>query len=77
MSAWSEGGEGDGDIVVKVKREVVGSWSRGSLRMDLDNRNLKSGERSGTLDLGGLEQFPVSWAADTQTEEVVALLARG
>jgi hypothetical protein len=77
MSPWSEGGEGDIDIVVKVKREEIGSWSRGSLRMDLDNRKPNSGQKGGTLDLAGLEQFPVTWAADTQTEEVVALLARG
>jgi hypothetical protein len=79
MSPWSEGGGGEGstDAVVKVKREEIGSWSRGSLRIDLDNRKLRSGLKGGTLDLGGLEQFPVNWSADTQTDEMVALLARG
>jgi len=79
MSPWSEGGGGDvsTDVVVKVKREEIGTWSRGSLRIDLDNRSLRSGLKGGTLDLGGLERFPVSWSADTQTDEMVALLARG
>jgi hypothetical protein len=77
MSPWSEGSsETDIDAVVKVKREEVGSWSRGSLRIDLDNRKLKSGVKGGTLDLG-LEQVPVNWGTDSQAEEVVALLARG
>jgi hypothetical protein len=77
MSPWSEGGDGDTDVVVKVKREEIGSWSRGSLRIDLDDRRPKTGYKGGTLDLAGLERFPVTWAADTQTDEMVALLARG
>jgi hypothetical protein len=78
MSPWSEGGAGDGTIdVVKVKREEVGSWSRGSLRVDLDERRLKSGMKGGTLDLAGLEQFPVNWASGTDADEVIELLARG
>jgi hypothetical protein len=79
MSPWSEGGDGETDtnIVVKVKREEIGSWSRGSLRIDLDNRRLRTGYKGGTLDLAGLERFPVNWSADTQTDEMVALLARG
>lgn len=78
MSPWSEGGGGETDtnVVVKVKREEVGSWTRGSLRIDLDNRKLKSGIRGGTLDLAGLERFPVNWSAGTQVEEAVELLAR-
>jgi hypothetical protein len=45
MSPWSEGGGGEisTDVVVKVKREELGSWSRGSLRIDLDDRRLKGG----------------------------------
>jgi len=79
MHPWSEGsgGEVSTDIVVKVKREEVGSWSRGSLRIDLDNRKLKSGVTGGTLDLAGLEQVPVNWGTGSDAEEVVALLARG
>jgi hypothetical protein len=76
MSPWSEGGgETNIDVVVKVKREEVGSWSRGSLRIDPDNRKLKSGVKGGTLDLG-VEQVPVNWGTGSQAEEVVALLAR-
>ena len=79
MSPWSEGGDGETDTntVVKVKREEIGSWSRGSLRIDLDERKPRAGYRGGTLDLAGLERFPVTWGADTQTDEMVALLARG
>ena len=78
MSPWSEGGGGEGDtnVIVKVKREEVGSWTRGSLRIDLDNRKLKSGMRGGTLELAGLERFPVNWGAQTEVEEAVELLAR-
>jgi hypothetical protein len=79
MSPWSEGGGGETDtnVVVKVKREEIGSWSRGSLRIDPDERRFRTGYKGGTLDLAGLERFPVTWAADTQTDELVALLARG
>ena len=78
MSAWSEGGGGEGssDTVVKVKREQAGAWSRGWVRIEPDGRKLKSGQRGGTIDLAGLEQFPVNWATDSDSEEVVELLAR-
>ena len=78
LSAWSEGGGGEGstDTVVKVKREQAGSWSRGSVRIEPDGRQLKSGQRGGTIDVAGLEQFPVNWALDSDAEEVVELLAR-
>jgi hypothetical protein len=78
MSPWSEGGGGETDtnVIVKVKREEVGSWTRGSLRIDLDNRKLKSRIRGGTLELAGLERFPVNWGADTEVAEAVELLAR-
>ena len=67
MSAWSEGGGGDGssDVVVKVKREQAGSWSRGGVRIEPDGRKLKSGQRGGTIDLAGGEQFPVNWDTDS------------
>ena len=74
MSAWSEGD--DSDAVVKVKREQVGAWSRGWVRIEPDGRKLASGQRGGTIDLAGLEQFPVNWAADSDSDEVVELLAR-
>ena len=79
MSPWSEGSGDDysSDVVVKVKREEAGSWSRGSLRIDLDNRQLKSGQKGGTLDLAGVEQVPVNWGNGTDTDELVALLGRG
>jgi hypothetical protein len=76
MSAWSEGSDdGGSDIVVKVKREQVGSWARGWVRIEPDGRKLKSGQRGGTIDLAGLEQFPVNWATGSDTEEVIQLLA--
>jgi hypothetical protein len=75
MSAWSEGGDGD-DVVVKVKREERGSWSRGSVRIEPDGRKLMSGQKGGMLDLAGFEQFPVNWDGDI-SDELVELLARG
>jgi hypothetical protein len=74
ISAVAEGGEGT-DVIVKVKRGERGSWSRGSVRIDLDNRNLKSGQKGGTLDLAGLERFPVNWEGSSE-EELVELLNR-
>ena len=78
MSAWSEGdgGEGSSDTVVKVKREQVGSWSRGWVRIEPDGQRLRGGQRGGMLDLAGLEQFPVNWGTSSDAEEVVELLAR-
>ena len=79
MSPWSEGSGDDmsTDVIVKVKREEAGSWSRGSLRIDLDTRSLKGGMKGGTLDVAGVEQVPVNWGSGSDTEEVVALVARG
>jgi hypothetical protein len=78
MSPWSEGSDdGGSDVVVKVKREEVGSWSRGSLRIEIDDRKLKSGMKGGMLHLAGAEQFPVNWGNGTDTEELIELLARG
>ena len=77
LSAWSEGGGDDGssDVVVKVKREEAASWRRGEVRIEPDGRGLKSGQRGGTIELAGLERFPVNWATDSDAEEVVELLA--
>ena len=79
MSPWSEGSGADvsTDVVVRVKREEAGSWSRESLRIDLDTRSLMSGAKGGTLDLAGVEQVPVNWPSGSDTEEVVVLVARG
>lgn len=75
IGASAEGGEGS-DLIVKVKRGERGSWSRGSVRIDLDDRGPKCGMKGGTLDLAGLERFPVNWD-DSITSELVELLARG
>jgi hypothetical protein len=75
MSAWSEGGEGT-DVVHKVKREECGSWSRGSVRIHPDGRKLRSGLKGGTVEIAGLEPFPVNWA-NWGSEEVVESLASG
>lgn len=74
ISASAEGGEG-ADVIVQVKRGERGSWSRGSVRIDLDNRNLKSGQKGGTLDLAGAEQFPVNWEGPS-AGGLIELLAR-
>ena len=77
LSAWSEGGDVSGDAVVKVKREQVGSWARGHIRVEPDGRRLRTGYSGGTLDLGNGERIPVTWDSDSkQTEELVTLLAR-
>jgi hypothetical protein len=75
IGAAAEGGDGQ-DVVVKVKRGEVGSWARGSVRIDVDDRELRTGRKGGTLDLGGAEQFPVNWEGSS-TGDVVELLARG
>ena len=78
MSPWSEGSDdGGSDVVVKVKREEAGSWPRGSVRIDMDERKLKSGMKGGMLEVAGVEQFPVNWGNGADTEELVELLARG
>jgi hypothetical protein len=74
ISASAEGGEGT-DVIVKVKRGELGSWSRGSVSIDLDNRNLKGGQKGGTLNLAGLEPFPVNWEGPS-IGGLVELLAR-
>ncbi len=74
ICAAAEGGEGS-VLVVRVKRGERGSWSRGSVRIDRDGRNLKSGQTGGMLDLPGLGQFPVNWDGEGE-EELVELLSR-
>jgi hypothetical protein len=74
VSAWSEGAEGT-DVIVKVKRGERGSWSRRSVKIDLDDSNLKSGVKGGTLNLAGAEQFPVNWDGPS-VGGLIELLAR-
>ena len=52
-SALADGnGEISGDVVVKVKREPVGTWRRGEVRAEPDGRRLRTGYSGGTLELG-------------------------
>jgi hypothetical protein len=74
VSAWSEGVEGT-EVIVKVKRGERGSWSRRSVRIDLDDSNLKSGVKGGTLNLAGVEQFSVNWDGPS-VGGLIELLAR-
>jgi hypothetical protein len=77
LSPWSEGGGETSsiDVVVKVKRGEIGSWSRGEIRIEPDGRRPRTGHRGGTLHLGG-ERVTVNWDADSnQVGELVGLLA--
>jgi len=77
LSAWSEGGGETSsiDVVVKVKRGEIASWSRGEIHIEPDGRRPRTGDRGGTLHLGG-ERVPVNWDADSkQVGELVGLLA--
>jgi hypothetical protein len=76
LSAWSEGGGETSsiDVVVKVKRGEIASWSRGEIHLEPDGRRPRTGDRGGTLDLGG-ERVPVNWDANSnQVGELVGLL---
>jgi hypothetical protein len=75
ISASAEGDETT-DVIVKVERGERGSWSRGSVRIDLDDRELQSGAKGGTLNLPGLEPFPVNWDGPS-IGGLIELLARG
>ena len=76
VSAWADGDEHDIDMTIKIKREERGSWSCGSVHIDLDPpRKVRSGMEGGTLDLAG-ERFPVNWAPKASATELVELLAR-
>jgi hypothetical protein len=77
MSAWAEGDDTDIDTIIKVKREERGSWSRGSVRLELDPpRKVWNGMEGGMLDLAG-ERFPVNWSSGASATELVDLFARG
>ena len=75
-SALAEGnGEVSGDVVVKIKREPVGTWRRGEVRAEPDGRRLRSGYSGGTLELGDAKGIPVTWDHDHEdTQELIALL---
>ena len=75
IAAAAEGEDGT-DVVVKVKPGELGSWPRRSVRINLDDRELKSGVKGGTLDLAGAERFPVNWEGRS-IGGLVELLARG
>lgn len=68
--------EGDGttDLVVKIKRGERGSWPRELVRMIDSREGVES--RGGTLELGGVERFPVASDGDDSTDELIKLLRR-
>jgi hypothetical protein len=73
MGRWSQS-DGEVEVVVKVKRHELGSWPRGSVRVhDLPK---KSDPDDRMLELPGEERFPVTWAGDPSTRELVELLSR-
>ena len=51
LSAVSEGGGETAsiDVVVKVKRGEIASWSRGEIHIEPDGRRPRTGDRGGTL----------------------------
>jgi hypothetical protein len=78
LSAWSEGGGETAsiDVVVKVNRGEIGSWPHGEIRIEPDGRRPRTGDRGGTLHIGG-ERVPVNWDAHSnQVSELLALLGR-
>lgn len=75
MSPWKEGDAGtDSGAVVRIKPGERGSWPRGSVRLtDLHKR---VGMKGGTLQLAGVEPFPVTCEGDPSTHELIELLSR-
>jgi hypothetical protein len=73
MSPWRTG-DGDTDYVVYIKPDERGSWPRESVRMIDPPTGGKL--KGGTLELAGLEQFPVTWDGDDSTDELIELLSR-
>lgn len=70
VSAMAEGDDTT-DMVVKLKREELGSWARGAVRVELE----KPGATEGRLSVPGAEPFPVNWGSDPSTAELVELLS--
>ena len=75
MSPWKEGDSvTDSVALVRIKPGERGSWPRGSVRLtDLHKR---VGTKGGTLQLAGVESFPVTCDGDPSTDELVELLNR-
>jgi hypothetical protein len=73
MSAWSEGDDVVGHVA-KITRGEIGSWPRGSVEMrDLYGRG---GSKGGTLQLGDMARFPVTWNGDPSSDELVEWISR-
>jgi hypothetical protein len=69
--------EGDGmadTVAVKVKRDERGSWPRELVRLIDQTKGF--GSRGATLELGGVDRFPVAWDGDDSTNELIELLGR-
>lgn len=75
VSPWKEGDAvTDSVAVVRIKPGERGSWPRGSVRLiDLHNR---VGTKGGTLQLAGVEPFPVTCDGDPSADELIELLNR-
>jgi hypothetical protein len=74
LSLVSEG-DGTGDTVaVKVKRGEHGSWPRELVRLIDQTKGF--GSKGATLELGGVDRFPVAWDGDDSTDELIELLSR-
>jgi hypothetical protein len=75
MSPWKEGDAvTDSGAVVRIKPGERGSWPRGSVRLtDLHKR---VGMKGGTLQLAGMEPFPVTCEGDPSSHELIELLSR-
>jgi hypothetical protein len=75
LSPWKEGDRvTDSAAAVRIKPGEIGSWPRDSVRL-IDLRK-RVGTRGGTLELAGLEPFPVTCDGDPSTDELVELLSR-
>jgi hypothetical protein len=75
LSPWKEGDRvTDSVAAVRIKPGECGSWPRDSVRLiDLHTR---VGTRGATLQLAGLEPFPVTSDGDPSTDELIELLRR-
>ena len=68
-------GDGTGDTVaVKIKRGERGSWPRDLVRLIDQTKGFES--KGATLELGGVDRFPVAWDGNDSTDELIELLSR-